>query len=111
MYQNANLITNSECRTTCLWTVCRLVRTIEPSLDAVAQDFAAGNQRYWRAIMHFRAEVELGPLGIRVNSLNPSITRTPMTSARIVTKEGGSLTHFLAGGIPLGQLAEAEEIA
>lgn len=57
------------------------------------------------------AAVELGPAGIRVNSLNPSITRTPMTSGRIVTKDDGSLAHPLAVGIPLARLAEAEEMA
>jgi NAD(P)-dependent dehydrogenase (short-subunit alcohol dehydrogenase family) len=57
------------------------------------------------------AAVELGPIGIRVNCLNPSITRTPMTSARIVTKEDGSETHPLAANIPLGRLAEADEMA
>jgi NAD(P)-dependent dehydrogenase (short-subunit alcohol dehydrogenase family) len=57
------------------------------------------------------AAVELGPHRIRVNSLNPSITRTPMTSGRIVVKEDGSMTHPLAVGIPLGRIAEAEEMA
>jgi NAD(P)-dependent dehydrogenase (short-subunit alcohol dehydrogenase family) len=57
------------------------------------------------------AAVELGPHGIRVNSISPAVTRTPMTSPRIVTRGDGSLTHPLAGGIPLGRLAEAEEMA
>lgn len=57
------------------------------------------------------AAVELGPVGIRVNCLNPSITRTPMTSARMVTKDDGTLSHPLAVDIPLGRLAEAEEMA
>ena len=57
------------------------------------------------------AAVELGPFGIRVNSINPSITRTPMTQARIVKTSDGGDTHPLAPGIPLGRLAEPEEIA
>jgi NAD(P)-dependent dehydrogenase (short-subunit alcohol dehydrogenase family) len=57
------------------------------------------------------AAVELGPFHIRVNSINPSITRTPLTEARIVKHSDGSETHPLAPGIPLGRLAEPEEVA
>jgi NAD(P)-dependent dehydrogenase (short-subunit alcohol dehydrogenase family) len=57
------------------------------------------------------AAVELGPHGIRVNSINPSITRTPMTEGRIVTGADGKATHPYAAGIPLGRLAEPEEMA
>ena len=57
------------------------------------------------------AAVELGPFGIRVNSVNPSITRTPMTAGRIVTNTDGTDSHPYATGIPLGRLAEPEEMA
>jgi NAD(P)-dependent dehydrogenase (short-subunit alcohol dehydrogenase family) len=57
------------------------------------------------------AAVELGPYGIRVNSLNPSITRTPMTQGRITLDEQGRDTHPFGGGVPLGRIAEAEEMA
>ena len=57
------------------------------------------------------AAVELGPHGIRVNSINPSITRTEMTQGRIVKTPDGTESHPLAVGIPLKRLAEAEEIA
>ncbi|MFE0759248.1 SDR family NAD(P)-dependent oxidoreductase [Inquilinus sp. NPDC058860] len=57
------------------------------------------------------AAVELGPHGIRVNSINPSITRTEMTQSRIVKNADGTETHPLATGIPLKRLAEPEEIA
>ena len=57
------------------------------------------------------AAVELGPVGIRVNSINPSITRTPMTEGRIVTDADGKTSHPYAAGIPLGRLAEPEEMA
>lgn len=57
------------------------------------------------------AAVELGPLGIRVNSVNPSITRTPMTSSLIVAGADGVDTHPYAVGNPLRRLAEPEEIA
>jgi NAD(P)-dependent dehydrogenase (short-subunit alcohol dehydrogenase family) len=55
--------------------------------------------------------VELGPFGIRVNTINPSITRTPLTQARITKGPDGKETHPLAANIPLGRLAEPEEIA
>jgi NAD(P)-dependent dehydrogenase (short-subunit alcohol dehydrogenase family) len=57
------------------------------------------------------AAVELGPEGIRVNSINPSITRTPMTRGRITTDAEGGEAHPFSDGIPLGRLAEPEEIA
>ena len=57
------------------------------------------------------AAVELGPHGIRVNSINPSITRTEMTAGRIVKNPDGTESHPLAYGIPLGRLADPEEMA
>jgi NAD(P)-dependent dehydrogenase (short-subunit alcohol dehydrogenase family) len=57
------------------------------------------------------AAVELGPFGIRVNSINPSITRTAMTKGRITISADGSEAHPYASGIPLGRLAEPEEMA
>ena len=57
------------------------------------------------------AAVELGQFNIRVNSLNPSITRTPMTTPRITKNADGSESHPLAVGVPLGRLAEPEEMA
>lgn len=57
------------------------------------------------------AAVEFGPAGIRVNSINPSITRTPMTAGRITTDEQGIESHPYAVGIPLGRMAEPEEMA
>jgi NAD(P)-dependent dehydrogenase (short-subunit alcohol dehydrogenase family) len=57
------------------------------------------------------AAVELGPFGIRVNSVNPSITRTPLTAKTILVNAEGIESHPLAAGIPLGRLAEPEEIA
>jgi NAD(P)-dependent dehydrogenase (short-subunit alcohol dehydrogenase family) len=57
------------------------------------------------------AAVELGPFGIRVNSVNPSITRTPMTTGLIAKNADGTESHLYAIGIPLGRLAEPEEMA
>ena len=59
------------------------------------------------------AAVELGPHGIRVNSVNPSITRTPLTTKRIQAGADGTETHPYAplGSIPLRRLAEPEEMA
>ncbi|MGI4745210.1 MAG: SDR family NAD(P)-dependent oxidoreductase [Janthinobacterium lividum] len=57
------------------------------------------------------AAVELGPFSIRVNSVNPSITRTPMTTSTIATDAEGTESHPFANGIPLGRLAEPEEMA
>jgi NAD(P)-dependent dehydrogenase (short-subunit alcohol dehydrogenase family) len=59
------------------------------------------------------AAVELGPHGIRVNSVNPSITRTPLTAKRISAGADGAEAHPYAppGSIPLRRLAEPEEMA
>ena len=57
------------------------------------------------------AAVELGPLGILVNAINPSITRTPMTQVGVVKGADRRDSHPFAVGIPLGRLAEPEEIA
>jgi len=59
------------------------------------------------------AAVELGPHGIRVNSVNPSITRTPMTTKNIGAGADGTETHPYAplGSIPLRRLAEPEEMS
>jgi len=57
------------------------------------------------------AAVELGSFGIRVNSINPSITRTEMTQGLIVKNADGSESHPYAIGVPLGRLAEPEEMA
>jgi NAD(P)-dependent dehydrogenase (short-subunit alcohol dehydrogenase family) len=57
------------------------------------------------------AAVELGPLGIRVNSINPSITRSEMTQGLIVKSADGSESHPYAIDVPLGRIAEAEEMA
>jgi len=57
------------------------------------------------------AAVELGRAGIRVNAVLPSVTRTEMTEGRITKNADGSEAHPLAVGVPLGRLAEPEEIA
>ncbi len=59
------------------------------------------------------AAVELGPFGIRVNSVNPSLTRTPLTARLISTAADGTEVSPLApaGSIPLGRLAEPIEMA
>lgn len=57
------------------------------------------------------AAVELGPYGIRVNAVNPSVTRTPMATGMITKKPDGTESHPFAVGVPLGRLAEPEEMA
>ena len=58
------------------------------------------------------AAVELGRFGIRVNSVNPSITRTPLTTGAIKPGDSGEAHPFAPlGSIPLGRLAEPEEMA
>jgi len=70
-------------------------------LLSLATDFAAARA----------AAVELGPAGIRVNTSNPSVTLTPMAAPRVTKGVAGKLEHPFGVGIPLGRLAEAEEMA
>lgn len=48
---------------------------------------------------------------IRLNSIDPSITCTEMTTGRIVRNAEGTESHPLAYGIPLGRLVDPEELA
>ena len=57
------------------------------------------------------AAVELGPDGIRVNTVNPTIIRTPLTEGGITKAEDGSEYHPHGEKIPLGRVGEADEVA
>jgi NAD(P)-dependent dehydrogenase (short-subunit alcohol dehydrogenase family) len=57
------------------------------------------------------AAVELGPDGIRVNTVNPTVIRTPLTQNGITRAEDGSEYHPHGEKIPLGRLGEPEEVA
>ncbi len=54
---------------------------------------------------------EVGRYGIRINTVNPSITRTEMTAGSFRREADGTERHPLAGNVPLGRVAEASEIA
>jgi 3alpha(or 20beta)-hydroxysteroid dehydrogenase len=54
------------------------------------------------------AALELGPLGIRVNSIHPGIIDTPMTEDQPDVK---ALVPILLPRVPLGRTAEAREVA
>ena len=54
------------------------------------------------------AAIELGPLGIRVNTVVPGPTKTKMTERKGWTEEQRDAVY---AGYPLGRMAEASEIA
>jgi 3alpha(or 20beta)-hydroxysteroid dehydrogenase len=54
------------------------------------------------------AAIELGPLGIRVNTVIPGPTKTKMTERKGWTEEQRDAVY---AGYPLGRMAEADEIA
>ncbi|MGX8014239.1 SDR family NAD(P)-dependent oxidoreductase (plasmid) [Mesorhizobium sp. ORM8.1] len=57
------------------------------------------------------AAVEFADKGIRVNTINPVTTRTPMTEPDIVKLTDGTSVHPFAANIPIGRIAEPEEVA
>lgn len=57
------------------------------------------------------AAVELGPDAIRVNTVNPTVTRTPLTEGGITKSEDGTEYHPHGENIPLGRLGKPEEVA
>ncbi|MGK5739405.1 SDR family NAD(P)-dependent oxidoreductase [Micromonospora sp. URMC 103] len=57
------------------------------------------------------AAVELGPDGIRVNTVNPTVIRTPLTEGGISTTDEGAEHHPHGERIPLGRIGEPEEVA
>jgi 3alpha(or 20beta)-hydroxysteroid dehydrogenase len=52
------------------------------------------------------ASMELGPLGIRVNSIHPGYVETPMTASAPAAFREASLAV-----VPLGRLGTAEDVA
>jgi NAD(P)-dependent dehydrogenase (short-subunit alcohol dehydrogenase family) len=57
------------------------------------------------------AAVELGPDAIRVNTVNPTVIRTPLTEGGITKAEDGTEYHPHGENIPLGRIGEADEVA
>lgn len=58
------------------------------------------------------AAMEGAPRNVRVNVIQPAITRTPMTAGSITTGEDGKpKDHPLTSLHPLGRIAEPEEVA
>ncbi|MGO1544930.1 MAG: SDR family NAD(P)-dependent oxidoreductase [Gulosibacter sp.] len=58
------------------------------------------------------AAVELAPLNIRVNSVAPGMTRTPLYEEWVAEQEDPQGTEeFVAGAIPLGRIATPEDVA
>ena len=57
------------------------------------------------------AAVELGPANIRVNTVNPTIIRTPLTEPGITKNDDGTEYHPHGEKIPLGRFGEPEDVA
>ena len=54
------------------------------------------------------AAMELAALGVRVNSVHPGIIDTPMY--QVITQFGEGAVEQVRSGIPMGRVAEAEEV-
>ena len=58
------------------------------------------------------AAVELAPRGIRVNAVAPGMTRTPLYQAWLDAQpEPPEVERSVVAGVPMGRLAEAEDVA
>lgn len=58
------------------------------------------------------ASVEFAPLGIRVNNVAPGMTRTPLYDSWLAdTPDPGQTEREVVSRIPLGRLAEPEDVA
>lgn len=77
--------------------------------SSIASQIAVGQLSHYAASKHAiagltkAAAIELGPYGIRVNSLHPGMIRTAMTA--------GAPEEKMSPGIPLGRFGEPEEVA
>jgi NAD(P)-dependent dehydrogenase (short-subunit alcohol dehydrogenase family) len=56
------------------------------------------------------AAMEGGPLGIRVNALCPGLVLTPMLQG-LIDKAGPELVDLMVQRVPLGRMAQADEVA
>ena len=52
--------------------------------------------------------VELAPLNIRVNTVGPTVTETPMIEALMAS--GDSVKESVLGRIPMGRLGQVEDV-
>jgi 3alpha(or 20beta)-hydroxysteroid dehydrogenase len=57
------------------------------------------------------AAMELGPRGVRVNSIHPGGIQTPMTTRVGQTPEAADATRKFYKGMPLGRVGQPEEVA
>jgi 3alpha(or 20beta)-hydroxysteroid dehydrogenase len=57
------------------------------------------------------AAMELGPRGVRVNSIHPGGIQTPMTTRVGQTPEAAEATRKFYKGMPLGRVGQPEEVA
>jgi 3alpha(or 20beta)-hydroxysteroid dehydrogenase len=57
------------------------------------------------------AAMELGPRGVRVNSVHPGGIQTPMTTRAEQTPEAAEATRKFYKGVPIGRVGQPEEVA
>jgi 3alpha(or 20beta)-hydroxysteroid dehydrogenase len=57
------------------------------------------------------AAMELGPRGVRVNSVHPGGIQTPMTIRAGQTPEVAEATRKFYKGVPIGRVGQPEEVA
>jgi NAD(P)-dependent dehydrogenase (short-subunit alcohol dehydrogenase family) len=84
--------------------------SVHAVLGAPAFSAYAASKAGVRAMSRVLA-AELAPRGIRVNMVVPGATRTPIWSAPLESDAMAALEARFAKAIPLGRMAEAEEVA
>ena len=72
---------------------------------------AYAGSKYALTVWMRRKNAEYAAKGIRVNAVAPGITRTPLTDKVLEDKELGQFLKEFSETVPLGKLAEPEQIA
>jgi NAD(P)-dependent dehydrogenase (short-subunit alcohol dehydrogenase family) len=90
-------------------TALELVAT-DPRLGEIRPAYATSKAAVARLVRLLAPNPEWAAMGITLNAVVPSVTRTPMISAQLATDEG-TRALLAAAPSPSGRIAEADDVA
>lgn len=79
-------------------------------LDEIRPAYATSKSALARLVRRLAPTSDWAKVGITLNAVVPSVTRTPMVAARLATAQG-TQELLRAAPSPMGRIAEAEEVA